>query len=179
MADGSYVSHFLAYELECFKALSCWHRLKSQLMFAVFVGFVLTISVVAYMMRCRGSEEEPEPEDRDTESQMEPSTEPQTSRYPSNVNSLGMKLPGIFADAAFSAEGVLIWLHHRCHARIIRDNKPPKNTERLEGLSQMIHLRILCMDNRSNEEVKVHLKESLISMNDFVRRRQVTTFSVE
>ena len=80
MADGSYVSHFLAYELESFKALSCWHGLKSPMMFAVIVGFVLTFSLVAYMMPSRGSEEEPELEDRDPEIQMEPSTEPQTSR---------------------------------------------------------------------------------------------------
>ena len=56
-----------------------------------------------------------------------------------------------------------MWLHHRCRAKMMRDRKPLKNTERLEDLSRMIHL---CMDNRNNEEVKGHMKENLILMND-------------
>lgn len=122
---------------------------------------LMIVPMVIFMAPGGSEQNEPEGEHQDEENQMEPSTEPQSSRYPSSANSLGRKFPGIFADAAFNAEGMLVWLYHRVCAKIMRDNKPLKNTARMDGLSEMIHL---CMDN-SSEKVHGHMKK-MIAMND-------------
>ena len=57
---------------------------------------------------------------------------------------------------------MLVWLYFRCQDRIARGNKPVENTERMNGLTQMIHL-LMDEPTRENQE---HLNESLIAMCD-------------
>ena len=114
------------------------------------------------MVPTNHSDEEPEPEQRDEETPMEPATEPQSSRYEANPRSLGMKFPGVFADATFRAEGMLVWLYFRCQARIRRENNVLVNAERMNGLSEMIHM---FMDHTTDERHN-QMKESLIAMTD-------------
>jgi hypothetical protein len=162
MADGSMFSNFLAFEMGAFRALSWWHGIGSPIVFAVLCGFLVMLTLVAYMVPTNRSDEEPEPEQRDEETPMEPATEPQSSRYETNPRSLGMKFPGVFADATFRAEGMLVWLYFRCQARIRRENNVLVNAERMNGLSEMIHM---FMDHTTDERHN-QMKESLIAMTD-------------
>jgi uncharacterized protein YifE (UPF0438 family) len=148
--------------MESFEALSWWHGIKSPMILAVLCGFLLMFAAVAYMMPSSGTDREPEPEDRDEENQLEPSTELQSSRYESNSRSLGMKFPGVFADATFRAEGMLVWLYFRCQARVRRENNSLVNAERMNGLAEFIHM---FMDHPSDEQ-HTHMKESLSAMTD-------------
>ena len=165
MADGSMVSNFLAFEMNAFRALSWWHGIGSPIVFAVLCGFLVMLTLVAYMVPTSRSDEEPEPEQRDEETPMEPATEPQSSRYEANPRSLGMKFPGVFADATFRAEGMLVWLYFRCQARVRRENNSLVNAERMNGLAELIHM---FMDHPSgpSDEQHTHMKESLIAMTD-------------
>ena len=96
MADGSMLSNLFAFGMESFIALSWWHGIWSPIVFAVLCGFLLMLALVIYMVPANRSDEEPEPEQRDEETAMEPATEPQSSRYEANPRSLGMKFPGVF-----------------------------------------------------------------------------------
>ena len=162
MADGSMLSNLLAFEMDSFRALSWWHGIGSPIVFAVLCGFLFALALVAYMVPTNHSDEEPEPEQRDEETPMEPATEPQSSRYEANPRSLGMKFPVVFADATFRAEGMLVWLYFRCQARIRRENNVLVNAERMNGLSEMIHM---FMDHTTDERHN-QMKESLIAMTD-------------
>ena len=63
---------------------------------------------------------------------------------------------------------MLVWLHHRVRARILRQNKPIKNGQRLSGLTEMVHL---VMDN-PDPAVHLHMKESLTAMCDLPEDEQ-------
>ena len=63
---------------------------------------------------------------------------------------------------------MLVWLHHRVRARILRQNSPIKNGQRLTGLTEMVHL---VMDN-PNPAVHLHMKDSLIAMYDLSEDEQ-------
>ena len=73
-----------------------------------------------------------------------------------------LRFPGVFADATFRAEGMLVWLYFRCQARIRRENNVLVNAERMNGLSEMIHM---FMDHTTDERHN-QMKESLIAMTD-------------
>jgi len=121
-------SSFRAFETTVSKALSWWHGGQSPVVLAILCGFVFTLALVAYMVPT--DETEPEPEQQSEEAGMEPSTEPQGSRYEANPRSLGLRFPGVFADATFRAEGMLVWLYFRCQARIRRENNECRKNER-------------------------------------------------
>lgn len=125
---------------------------------AIACGFLLVIAVVAHMVPSR----EPEPEDIDEENQMEPSAEPQSSRYESNARSLGLKFPGVFADAMFRAEGMLLWLYFRCQARVQRGKDVMVNAQRMNELADLIHMFM----DRPNSVQRGHMNESLIALSD-------------
>ena len=160
LADGSMFSSLRAFEVNASKALSWWYGIQSPMVLAMLCGFVFTLALVAYMVPT--DEAEPEPEQQSNEAGMEPSTEPQSSRYEVNPRSLGMRFPGVFADATFRAEGMLVWLYFRCQARIRRENNALANAERMNGLSEMIHM---FMDHTTDERHN-QMKESLIAMTD-------------
>ena len=130
----------------------------SPMMPAIACGFLLVIAVVAHMVPSR----EPEPEDIDEENQMEPSAEPQSSRYESNARSLGLKFPGVFADAMFRAEGMLLWLYFRCQARVQRGKDVLVNAQRMNELADLIHMFM----DRPNSVQRGHMNESLIALSD-------------
>ena len=169
MADASVFSTWHQMQVSAFEALGQMARQFSQspMVISVLMAMMVMFAAVMYMVPGQGSSQEPEPENEDVENQVqtgstEPSTEPPTSRYPTHQRSLGMKFPGIFSDVMFRAEGMLVWLYFRCQDRISRGNKPLENTERMNGLTQMIHL-LMDEPTRENQE---HLKESLIAMCD-------------
>eukprot|EP00435_Cladocopium_sp_Y103_P064535 s164_g26.t1 len=161
MADGKMLSALVPTTIE---ALSCWHGLSSPMMLAMFLGFLFVTFAVVFMIPRSSQEPDPEqPAEPDrTEAADEPSTEPQPSRYPMDIRSLGCKFPSIFSDAMFRCEGVLIWMCHRCEERILRDNKPLLNTIRKDELTGMARM---CMDGLTDEQSQ-HLKESLLAMTD-------------
>ena len=69
---------------------------------------------------------------------MEPSPEPMVSRYRTTNRSLGLKFPQTLSDPIVRAEGIIVWLHHRCEKRISRGNKPTTNELRKQTLVGMI-----------------------------------------
>jgi len=170
IADGSMFSSLLAFETDAFKALSWWHGIQSPMVLAVICGFIFTVALVAYMVPT--DETEPEPEQQAEEGPMEPSTEPQSSRYEANSRSLGLKYPGIFADVMFRAEAMLVWLHFRCQERIHRGNNVLVNSERRNGLVEMIHM---FMDQPSGDQHR-HMKDSLIAMTDLTDNEESPRF---
>ena len=161
LADGKMLSALVPTTIE---ALSSWHGISSPMLLALVFGFLLVTIAVAFMFPAGSNEPDPEqPEDPERgETSGEPSEEPQPSRYPMDVRSLGYKFPSVFSDVMFRCEGLLIWMCHRCEERIRRDNKPLLNTVRKDELKTMTRM---CMDGKTYDQSQ-NLKESLLAITD-------------
>eukprot|EP00435_Cladocopium_sp_Y103_P021774 s2332_g5.t1 len=113
-------------------------------------------------------------DNRDVEDGMEPSSEPDVSRYPTSSRSLGLKYPRTFSDAMLRAEGIIAWLHDRCEKRISRGNKRVLNGFRKETLKEMISL---CVRGMTNAE-QTQMRENLHSMQDLTDDEESPRFGM-
>eukprot|EP00435_Cladocopium_sp_Y103_P033238 s948_g8.t1 len=146
------------------KALSLWHAQMSPMMLAGAMVCLSVFLVILYMTPgASGSGEA-----------MEPSPEPEVSRYPTNSRSLGLKYPQVFSDVMFRAEGVIIWLYDRCEKRVNRSNKPILNGFRQRTLKEMMHK---CMRGLIGPE-KQQMKENLLAMTDLTDDEESPRFGM-
>ena len=91
MADAAKLTDWHDIQLSAFEALGQLARYvqQSPMVIATMVGVMLMVSMVWFMAPGGSGQFDPEPEQQDEESQLEPSTEPLSSRYAANANSLG------------------------------------------------------------------------------------------
>ena len=105
---------------------------------------------------------------------MEPSLEPMVSRYPTTNRSLGLKFPQTLSDHMVRAEGIIVWLHHRCEKRISRGNKPTMNGLRKQTLVEMISACARGMSERK----KLQMRQNLHSMHDLTDDEESPRFGM-
>ena len=91
MADAAKLTDWHDIQLSAFEALGQLARYvqQSPMVIATMVGVMLMVSMVWFTAPGGSDQFEPEPEQQDEESQLEPPTEPLSSRYAANANSLG------------------------------------------------------------------------------------------
>ena len=91
MADAAKLTDWHGLKWYTFEALGqlAGYVQQSPMVIATMVGVMLMVSMVWFMAPGGSGQFDPEPEQQDEESQLEPSTEPLSSRYAANANSLG------------------------------------------------------------------------------------------
>ena len=145
-------------------ALGQWH---------VFAVFVICMMMVVIFMNPGWTRSGRRNRDEET-ADMEPSPEPMVSRYRTTNRSLGLKFPQTLSDPIVRAEGIIVWLHHRCEKRISRGNKPTTNELRKQTLVEMISA---CSRGMSERE-KLQMRESLHSMHDLTDDEESPRFGM-